>query len=311
MSQAGDRMRDSPAEMGASSRATGSLLGPVQRVDSPEQVWLELEIAGPMSRAFAFGIDYLLILLLTAMSFLVLVSGVQQALAWAAELPLLQELFARLSEWVLDPGSTGGAKLLRGVALSLSIWMLLDLVLTTLYFVAFETLGGGRTPGKRMTQLRVVREDGTDVGVWDSLLRNLLRAVDALPAGYLVGLIAIVFSPKGQRLGDLVAGTLVIRERASLSDEEAEEVDALAVDPDVEAGFRFSRDELAAVGESERRLIRRTLRRTARLSSQAARPLLERAVTALIRRIGRREPVPVSQRRDFLVSLLQASERLR
>jgi uncharacterized RDD family membrane protein YckC len=305
MEQLGDRTGISPGA--ASSRPTATPFGRVQPIDSPEQVRLELEIAGPMSRAFAFSIDYSLILLLMAMGFLILVSGLGQIFSWASEIRLVQEGFARLLEWLGNAESSGERPLWRGLALSLAVWVLLELTLTTLYFLCFELLWDGRTPGKRMTHLRVVREGGARVGWRDSLLRNLMRAVDSLPTGYLLGLVAIIVSPRGQRLGDLVAGTLVVRERASQSSEVAE---MLVVDPDVEAGFRFTRDELAAIGEIERRLIRRTLRRTETLSERAAGPLLERAVSALLQRIGRREAPASPLRRDFLVALLRASERL-
>jgi len=304
MEQVGDGTGISPGV--ASASRTASPFGPMQPIDSPEQVRLELEIAGPMSRAFAFSIDYSLILLLMLAGFLIVVSGLGQIFSWVSEIRIVQEAFARLLEWLGSAESSGELPLWRGLALSLAVWVLLELTLTTLYFLCFELFWDGRTPGKRMTQLRVIREGGARVGWRDSLLRNLMRAVDSLPTGYLLGLAAIVVSPRGQRLGDLVAGTLVVRERASQSSEVTE---MLAIDPDVEAGFRFTRDELAAVGEVERRLIRRTLRRTETLSERAAGPLLERAVSALLQRIGRREAPASPLRRDFLVALLRASER--
>ncbi len=81
------------------------------------------------------------------------------------------------------------------------------------YDVLFETLGSGRTPGKRWTGLRVVKVGGAPVGFVASALRNVLRIVDILPGFYLVGIIAVLFSRNNQRLGDLAAGTIVVRER--------------------------------------------------------------------------------------------------
>ena len=72
----------------------------------------------------------------------------------------------------------------------------------------------------------------------------------------------------------------------------------------------FTRDELAAIGEVERRLIRRTLRRAESLSRRAARPIVDRTTEAICRRIGRDEPVESEEQTDFLLALLQASERL-
>jgi uncharacterized RDD family membrane protein YckC len=81
-----------------------------------------------------------------------------------------------------------------------------------LYHVLFEVLASGRTPGKRVTHLRVVRERGTPVDLPASAIRNLLRLIDILPTAYLVGLASILITKRNQRLGDLAAGTLVIRD---------------------------------------------------------------------------------------------------
>lgn len=78
--------------------------------------------------------------------------------------------------------------------------------------VAWELLADGRTPGKRAMGLRVVRTDGAPVGLAESLGRNLLRVVE-LPFGYAPAILAVALGPRRQRLGDLVAGTLVVRER--------------------------------------------------------------------------------------------------
>jgi uncharacterized RDD family membrane protein YckC len=81
------------------------------------------------------------------------------------------------------------------------------------YDVLFEVFASGRTPGKRAAGLRVVRTAGQPVGFLASSVRNILRLVDFLPSAYLVGTISIVVSRHNQRLGDLAAGTLVVRER--------------------------------------------------------------------------------------------------
>ena len=68
----------------------------------------------------------------------------------------------------------------------------------------------GQTPGKRVMELRVVAADGAPIGWMASFVRNLLRTVDALPVGYAVGLITSLGDPWGRRLGDMVAGTVVV-----------------------------------------------------------------------------------------------------
>ena len=82
------------------------------------------------------------------------------------------------------------------------------------YFVASEQLMGGQTWGKRLVGLRVVAADGTDVGLLASLVRNLLRAIDVVPGTYGIGVATMLLSRRGQRLGDMAAGTVVVRERS-------------------------------------------------------------------------------------------------
>ena len=81
------------------------------------------------------------------------------------------------------------------------------------YDVLFETLASGRTPGKRAAGIRVVRMGGRPVGLIASTIRNLLRMVDGLPTMYGVGIVSILVTSNNQRVGDLAAGTLVVRER--------------------------------------------------------------------------------------------------
>lgn len=81
------------------------------------------------------------------------------------------------------------------------------------YDIAFETRASGRTPGKRMTGLRVVKVDGRPVDFRSSAVRNLLRLIDALPGPYVVAIVTIFVSKRNQRFGDMAAGTLVVREK--------------------------------------------------------------------------------------------------
>lgn len=81
-----------------------------------------------------------------------------------------------------------------------------------LYFILYEGLGAGQTPGKRRLKLRVVNVDGTPIGLREAIIRNLFRIVDFLPAYFFLGILLILLTSKGQRIGDIVAGTLVISE---------------------------------------------------------------------------------------------------
>jgi uncharacterized RDD family membrane protein YckC len=81
------------------------------------------------------------------------------------------------------------------------------------YFTLFEAFGNGKTPGKRLARIRVIHRSGRAISFVESLARNLVRAVDYLPSLYAIGLVSIFVTRQSQRLGDLVAGTLVVRDR--------------------------------------------------------------------------------------------------
>ncbi len=155
-------------------------------VATPEGVTLEATLAGVGSRLAAGVID--------------------QLLRWLVVLAviILMGLMALVSE-----GSVGDTA--SGLAVA-GLFVVLFLVQFA-YDVLFETLAAGRTPGKRLTGLRVVKLGGAPVGFMASALRNLVRIVDALPGFYLVGILAVLVTRNNQRLGDLAAGTVVIRDR--------------------------------------------------------------------------------------------------
>ncbi len=81
------------------------------------------------------------------------------------------------------------------------------------YFAFFEGLRNGQTPGKRRLGIRVVRDTGHPVTFGAAAVRNLLRAADFLPPPYLIGGLLVALHPRAKRLGDLVAGTVVVRDR--------------------------------------------------------------------------------------------------
>lgn len=99
----------------------------------------------------------------------------------------------------------GGAFAATGVA------AMLGLVLGWSYFILLEWLWNGQTLGKRMTGLRVITIDGSPPRAGAVVVRNLVRVIDFLPGFYGFGLVAIVVSGRSQRLGDLAAGTFVVR----------------------------------------------------------------------------------------------------
>jgi uncharacterized membrane protein SpoIIM required for sporulation/uncharacterized RDD family membrane protein YckC len=147
-------------------------------VETPEHVVLDYEIAGLGSRALAAIVDtVILIAWLIALSFMVL------------------RFVASFGDWVIA---------LLSVLGFLSVWG---------YFTFFEGLRNGQTPGKRWLGIRVVRDTGHAVTFGAAVARNLLRVADFLPPPYLIGALFVALHPRGKRLGDLVAGTVVVRDR--------------------------------------------------------------------------------------------------
>lgn len=161
-------------------------------ITTPEGVTVDLVLAGAGSRGVA-----------------ALVDGIIQFVVWIAVAAVVA---GAMDVDVTGPGGDDS------FFVAIAIITLVAFFIQFLYDVLFETLGGGRTPGKRSAGIRVVRVGGAPVGFLSSAIRNLLRLVDILPGAYLVGLIAIVASSKNQRLGDMAAGTLVVREKTVLPD---------------------------------------------------------------------------------------------
>ncbi len=163
-------------------------------IQTPENVAFGYQVAGLGSRFVATLLDTLLIVLLQVIVVVV------AALIIAA---LGETTFAdQLSGWVIA---------VFGLVLSIFYWG---------YYVFFEMLWNGQSPGKRWTGLRVIRADGTPITLSEAFIRNLVRIVDFLPALYGVGIITMFIDKQSRRLGDLAAGTLVVQDRAPITIQE-------------------------------------------------------------------------------------------
>ena len=269
----------------------------VQEVRSAEQVALHFPIAGPGTRVLAYAADAVIVAVLQ-ISFIVLL------LLTTPLARVLNEFLAPFLEEMRGGGRTGDAAISVGM-LTIALAIIAQLMIEWSYFMISERVTGGRSIGKRLVGLRVIGQDGLPLTARASLVRNLLRAVDMLPGSYVVGLVAIVASAKCQRLGDLAAGTIVVR---------LDPGDLLAapIEPPSETGadlgaFRFSHAQIAALGPLERQLLRQTLRRLDVLDAEHAAAVLERTVEVLRGRLGY-EPVPADQRLAFLHALLRTLE---
>ncbi|MEW6477714.1 MAG: RDD family protein [Actinomycetota bacterium] len=197
-------------------------------IPTPEGVELELVLAGVGSRMVATLVDYLIkVVILFAL--------------W-----LIGGVFA----------SEGAGGFVAAVGVLAAFLVLFG------YDVAFETLASGRTPGKRAAGLRVVRLGGEPVGFMASAVRNLLRLID-MQLLYAVGAACVLFTARNQRLGDLAAGTLVVRER------QAPRPAVRAAVPDFAAADRYAAWDVSGVTSFELVTVRRFLERRWQLDPAA------------------------------------------
>ncbi|WP_367347273.1 RDD family protein [Stenotrophomonas bentonitica] len=150
------------------------MLDTYREVITPEGVPLHLPAAGPVPRALAWAIDFVI---------------------RVGALMLLSIPLTVLGEF--------------GQGLYLGLMFLLMWA----YTIVQEAVWG-RTVGKRVLGLRVVAQDGAPIGWMAAITRNLLRTVDMLPFAYALGLLSSLFDRNGRRLGDLVAGTVVVHDSA-------------------------------------------------------------------------------------------------
>jgi uncharacterized RDD family membrane protein YckC len=170
-------------------------------IDTPENVTFGYEVAGIGSRFIGALIDStLLVVALVVVNLLLL---------------LILNLLGTRPGAALSSRAGESVSWLGG--LIIAAYALLNFGLLWGYFIVFELLWNGQTPGKRLAGIRVVRTDGNPAGLIEIVVRNLVRIVDFLPAGYGVGLIAMFCNRQARRLGDFAAGTLVIKERKDIA----------------------------------------------------------------------------------------------
>lgn len=161
----------------------------VLKVETPELLELRLPLAGIGPRFLAAVIDYLILMVVTVLLVLIAILIVS-----VAALPAVGNSPPAWIWWLV--GAVGLAGMLVWVG----------------YFVVLETNWNGQTVGKRTTGIRVIKRNGTSITARDALVRGLMRLIDWMPANGLVGLISFFATQSQQRLGDLVADTVVVRE---------------------------------------------------------------------------------------------------
>ena len=162
-------------------------------IATPEQVDLRFPVAGIGSRFIAILLDTLIQLVVTIVVFAVIYlasPGTVKTRVGTAE-PTLDTA----AKWMI------------------AAFVLLIFLMNWGYFVLFEAFWHGQTPGKRVMKLRVLKDSGRSITLFESMTRNLVRLVDSMPNFYVIGLIAMLCNRQNKRLGDLAAGTIVVHER--------------------------------------------------------------------------------------------------
>ena len=207
-------------------------------IETPERVPLHFALASIGNRFLACAVDHILqviTLVIVYLGFLI----------------------------IADVASFSG-KLLDAPKWVIAILVIFLFLIMSGYFVFFEWLWNGQTPGKRWLKLRVIREDGRPITFLEAAVRNLLRTFDMMPAPfYSIGLISVFITDKDQRAGDLIAGTVVVREREA----EAPTFDQVFAAPVSDTAYRRSfkpipfTADLSSLNESQIEVVETFLRR--------------------------------------------------
>jgi uncharacterized RDD family membrane protein YckC len=207
-------------------------------IETPERVQLHFALASIGNRFLACAIDHLIQLL--ALSIFAI------ALIFVADYSGIENLVSSAPKWVH------------------ALLIVIAFLILSGYFAFFEWLWNGQTPGKRWLKLRVIREDGRPVTFWEATVRNLLRTLDIMPwPFYSIGLISVFVSSRDQRVGDMVAGTVVVREREAEAPAFAQVFGSPISDPALRRSFKpvDFKASLNALTESEIEVVETFLRR--------------------------------------------------
>ena len=258
----------------AMPRVAGSI-EEVLIVETPERVELHFPLASLGNRFLACAIDH-------SIQFLVLLI----VLLASDYLETLPAVFGQ-----------SGLTSLRGVSLWLkALGILFVFILFFGYFVIFETVWNGQTPGKRWLRLRVIQQDGRPINFFSSLSRNVIRLADMMvPPFYSAGLVSVFASRYSKRLGDFVAHTVVVREWPAdfFSPDQFASPSSQLIDGEDCARIVFEGD-VGMITPAELLVVEICLRRSSALTPTSREWLAWRVATPLIEKIR-----PVFERDGF------------
>lgn len=243
----------------------------ILKIETPEHVELQFALASIGNRFIACAIDH-------AVQVLLIIVTVFAAMNFSSALR--------------TAGARAGASLEEGNLWLLAVATLAVFALNFGYFALFETLWHGQTPGKRLLGLRVIAADGRPIGFFTAFTRNLIRGADMMPVAlflpfYSIGVISVFSTPRSQRLGDLVAGTVVIKEREGGALRFDEVFSGEVIDPAyrrIAPAFDF-RADVRALGQSEIEVVEAFLRRRYTIPNPARRRLAWRIAVPLLDRL--------------------------
>ncbi|HEX9760724.1 MAG TPA: RDD family protein [Candidatus Acidoferrales bacterium] len=153
-------------------------------IETPEQTALEYQLAGVGSRFLALALDTLIQFVAGLAVYVTALLVVLGTIEW----------FSSLGQWAI------------------AAITIVSFVLYYGYYAVFEAMWNGQTPGKRFAGIRVIKDSGRPITPVEAIGRNLLRIVDQLPGIYAVGILTALINSRNKRLGDLVAGTVVVHE---------------------------------------------------------------------------------------------------
>jgi uncharacterized RDD family membrane protein YckC len=252
-------------------------------IQTPEYVGFQYTLAGLGSRAIAYLLDTAVRLIFVLCIFILI-------LTFSRWLPALdpEGIAGRLSKnWIM--------------ALGVIAYGVIDLG----YFLLFEALWSGQTPGKRQQKLRVIRKNGQPIGWLESAIRNILRAIDILFGFYPLGLIVMFLSHNTQRIGDYAAGTVVIVDRArnTIGDRSRDQSAGIEPRQDIEAN-------LATLKPRQYQIIRSFLQRREGMDDAHRHQLARLLAHRLIERWGGSYQLDISYE-AFLEEVVRSYERHR
>ena len=207
-------------------------------IETPERVPLHFALASIGNRFIACAIDHGIQGLALGLI------GITAAIL--ASFSFIEETLSSAPKWVY------------------AVMILLLFLVFAGYFAFFEWIWNGQTPGKRWLKLRVIREDGRPITFWEAAVRNLLRSFDMMPMPfYSIGLISVFSTTRDQRIGDMVAGTVVVREREAEAPAFSQVFAAPVSDPALRRSFKpvDFQASLSSLTEAEIQVVETFLRR--------------------------------------------------